>query len=332
MHSRFSMKRLNALSIMGGARAVADAQVPQRYRGEFSGRRVPQQQRRHGRETELRPQQDKLGKNEPYLHANVARHVLKLESLFALKVKDQTVSMGGSDVPHGRLLGASVRLRRMSQGMAMREGKSKKKMKIDGTNPKTFVTISEHCDKRLRAFYQCDSLSAHDRALSITQPGLLRWITIPSAGTEVALLSAIPHIAHFCNTLPRILCPVMQPTYNIEQPGYLIGYHSFPPEIRQSTILMLNPGPYGTEMTLPRPLPYDKHIYETEEVHATNKAARCHVVFKVYVVLYHAGLPNEHLLPLSGSTSPLQAKEIKNLTKDVKKCEGQASVREQMYP
>ncbi|KAH8104397.1 hypothetical protein DFH11DRAFT_1550940 [Phellopilus nigrolimitatus] len=210
----------------------------------------------------------------------------------------------------------------MSQGMAMREGKSKKKLKIDGTNPKTFVTMSEHCDKRLRAFYQCDSPSAHDRALSITQPGLLRWIT-----------SCEPKWMHERKAvLASMINSFSRPTYNIEQPGYLIGYHSFPPEIRQSTILMLNPGPYGTEMTLPRPLPYDKHIYETEEVNATKKAARCHVVFKVHVLLYHTGLPNEHLLPLSRSTSPLQAKEIQNLTKDVKKCEGQASVREQMYP
>ncbi|KAH8112986.1 hypothetical protein DFH11DRAFT_1689807 [Phellopilus nigrolimitatus] len=149
---------------------------------------------------------------------------------------------------------------------------------------------------------------------------------------KVTLHSAISHIAHFCNTLPSTLRPEMQPTYDIEPPDYPIGYHSFSPETKQNTMLMRNPGPYGAKLTLPRLLPYDKRIYTTEEVHATKQVARRHVAFKAYVALYHAGLLNEHLLPLSGSTSPLQDGEIQNLLKDVEKREGLASVREQMDP
>ncbi|KAH8111802.1 hypothetical protein DFH11DRAFT_1879703 [Phellopilus nigrolimitatus] len=156
--------------------------------------------------------------------------------------------------------------------------------------------------------------------------------SVPSTRAKVTLHSAISHIAHFCNTLPSTMRPDIQPAYDIEPPDYPIGYHSFSPETKQGANLMRNPGPYGAKLTLPRLIPYDKRIYKTGVVHRTKQAARRHVAYMAYVALYHTGLLNEHLLPLSGSTLPLHDEEIQKVLKAVEIHESSGSVREQMDP
>ena len=79
-------------------------------------------------------------------------------------------------------------------------------------------------------------------------------------------------------------------------------------------------------------IPAHLRVHESDGSHNRKQSARKHATFKAYVALYHAGLLNDHLLPLSDSIVPPKEAELQELLQDVAKRDGLASVRKEISP
>ena len=72
--------------------------------------------------------------------------------------------------------------------------------------------------------------------------------------------------------------------------------------------------------------------FTTQDYHRTKRRAQQHAAYKAYIDLYHAGLINNNLLPLSSVIEPEKEEDVKAMLAEVAKREGTARVSTQMDP
>jgi endoribonuclease Dicer len=120
-----------------------------------------------------------------------------------------------------------------------------------------------------------------------------------------------------------------RPLFDIDPPDMPEGWHSFE---NRSTAIKPYLGPYGAKVTLPRLLPSNLRVFETERVHRTKTSAVRHAAFYAYRALYEHGLLSDSLLPLTSVVEPELEAEVKALLAEVEKRAGTAKVSLQMNP
>ncbi|KAJ8696887.1 Dicer-like protein 2 [Pleurotus ostreatus] len=155
-----------------------------------------------------------------------------------------------------------------------------------------------------------------------------KMLRIESTGAVLTLHSAIGHLEHFCAVMPNSGHASHQPIYDIDPPDMPEGWHAFehkvavePPE-----------GPFGATVTLPKLLALELRVFKVPRIYKKKALAQRHVAFKAYKALYHAGMLNDHLLPLTSVAEPQLEDEVKAMLKDVEKRASTASVSVQMDP
>ncbi|KAJ7227232.1 hypothetical protein GGX14DRAFT_418753 [Mycena pura] len=152
---------------------------------------------------------------------------------------------------------------------------------------------------------------------------------VPSTGALLTLHSAISHLNHFCAVIPNTGHTDHRPLYDIDPPDLPEGWHSFD---GRSSKIEAYPGPWGAKVTLPRLLPSNLRFFETPCIHSTKTSAYRHAAFIAYQTLYHQGLLNDSLLPLTSVIEPELEEEVKALLQEVEKRAGTAKVSLQMNP
>ncbi|KAF8891292.1 hypothetical protein BD779DRAFT_1670921 [Infundibulicybe gibba] len=153
---------------------------------------------------------------------------------------------------------------------------------------------------------------------------------VESTGALLTLHSAVAHLNHFCAVIPNTSHADNRPIYDIDPPDLPEGWHSF--ENRSRSSLQRYTGPYGCRVTLPKLLPVPFQHFEVERKYPNKTSAYRHVAFVAYRALYHAGLLNENLLPLTSVVEPGLEEEVKELLKEVEQRAGMANVSIQMDP
>ncbi|KAJ6513203.1 hypothetical protein C8R45DRAFT_891160 [Mycena sanguinolenta] len=150
---------------------------------------------------------------------------------------------------------------------------------------------------------------------------------VEATGALLTLDSAVSHLNHFCALIPNSGHVDYRPLYDIDPPELPEGWHS-----NRSTKIEPYPGPYGAKVTLPRLLPRELRVFETDRVHPTKASAYRHAAFYAYRALYENGLLNDHLLPLTSVVEPELEEEVKVLLAQVERRAGMAKVSLQMNP
>ncbi|KAF9501446.1 P-loop containing nucleoside triphosphate hydrolase protein [Pleurotus eryngii] len=155
-----------------------------------------------------------------------------------------------------------------------------------------------------------------------------KMLRIESTGAVLTPHSAIGHLEYFCAVMPDSDHANLQPLYDIDPPDMPEGWHAF--EHR----LAVEPpkGPFGATVTLPKLLAPELRVFKVPRIYKKRSLAQRHVAFKAYKALYHAGMLNEHLLPLMGVVEPHLEDELKAMLKDIEKRASTASVSAQMDP
>lgn len=122
----------------------------------------------------------------------------------------------------------------------------------------------------------------------------------------LTLQSAVPHLSHFCATIPSALSHstfTHQPIYEIDPPEFSTGWHALDPSERFLPEQGYQ-GPYGARLTLPRVLPSEIRTFEVPMGYKSKMAAFRRVAWLAYKKLYDVELLNQFLLPLgSGGIS-----------------------------
>ncbi|EIW59400.1 P-loop containing nucleoside triphosphate hydrolase protein [Trametes versicolor FP-101664 SS1] len=150
---------------------------------------------------------------------------------------------------------------------------------------------------------------------------------VASTGALLTLHSAIPHLNHFCAVIPSGGHESHVPIYELDPPDYVEGWHSLPNPSR-----MPYQGPWGATVSLPRALPKHLRKFSTPQIHGSKRRAQQHVAYQAYLELYHAGLLDNHLLPLSTAIEPDKKEEVEAMLAEVAKRAGTARVAIQMDP
>ncbi|KAI8994244.1 P-loop containing nucleoside triphosphate hydrolase protein [Trametes punicea] len=150
---------------------------------------------------------------------------------------------------------------------------------------------------------------------------------VESTQALLTIHSAIPHLNHFCAVIPSGGQDSHVPIYELNPPDYVEGWHSLPDRMQTPY-----QGPWGATVTLPRVLPKELRKFTTPKVHRTKRKAQQHAAFKAYVELYHAGLLDNHLLPLSTAIEPDKKEEVEAMLAEVAKRASTARVAIQMDP
>ncbi|TFK66832.1 P-loop containing nucleoside triphosphate hydrolase protein [Pluteus cervinus] len=121
---------------------------------------------------------------------------------------------------------------------------------------------------------------------------------IPLTGATLTLHSAVPHIAHFCASMPRAMHVNNAPIYLLDPPDHPPEWYDLPHEVRVLTSKREYEGPWGVTLVLPRMLPWELREFSVEMKYTTKVKAYRQAAFKAYKALYEAGLLNDNLLPL----------------------------------
>jgi ERCC4-related helicase len=112
-----------------------------------------------------------------------------------------------------------------------------------------------------------------------------RVFRVPSTGALLDMDSAKGHLECFCSRLSSHSHIQMRPEYIIREQSMEEEYDE-PPLLKASVIL-----PVTLDPTL--------RIHESRSLWRSEKNATKEAAFEAYLALYHAGLVNDHLLPLS---------------------------------
>ncbi|KAF8206369.1 hypothetical protein K438DRAFT_1578044 [Mycena galopus ATCC 62051] len=150
---------------------------------------------------------------------------------------------------------------------------------------------------------------------------------VEATGALLTLDSAVSHLNHFCALIPNSGHVDHRALFDIDPPDLPEGWHS-----NRSTKIESYSGPYGARVTLPRLLPSELRVYETDRVHSTKASAIRHAAFYAYRALYKNGLLNDHLLPFTSVMEPELDDEVKALLAQVERRAGTAKVSLQMDP
>lgn len=154
------------------------------------------------------------------------------------------------------------------------------------------------------------------------------FLTHAKRSAVLTLHSAIGHLEYFCAVMPDSGHANLQPLYDIDPPEMPEGWHAF-----EHKIAVEPPkGPFGATVTLPKLLAPELRVFKVPRIYKKRSLAQRHVAFKAYKALYHAGMLNEHLLPLVGVVEPHLEEELKAMLKDIEKRASTASVSAQMNP
>ena len=145
----------------------------------------------------------------------------------------------------------------------------------------------------------------------------------------LTLQAAVSHLNHFCSVLPNSRHTNHVALYDIDPPDLPEGWHAL--EAEQQSVSPPQ-GPFGCTLTLPKVLPPELRVYTVERKYPSKRSAYQHVAFKAYLKLYHSGLLNDHLLPLTSVVEPQLEEEVKDMLKDIEKRNGMASVTSQLNP
>ncbi|KAF4598646.1 Dicer-like protein 2 [Pleurotus pulmonarius] len=171
----------------------------------------------------------------------------------------------------------------------------------------------------------CNEASEGDDDVDDDNDKMLR---IESTGAVLTLHSAIEHLEYFCAVMPDSGHANLRPLYDIDPPDMPEGWHAF-----EHRIAVEPPkGPFGATVTLPKLLAPELRVFEVPRIYKKRSLAQRHVAFKAYKALYHAGMLNEHLLPLMGVVEPHLEEELKAMLKDIEKRASTTSVSAQMDP
>lgn len=142
----------------------------------------------------------------------------------------------------------------------------------------------------------------------------------------LTLQGAVSHLNHFCSVLPNSRHTNHVALYDIDPPDYSEGWHSDQQDAQAPQ------GPFGCTLTLPKALSPELRVYLVERKYPSKRSAYQHVAFNAYLKLYHAGLLNDHILPLTSVVEPQLEEEVKDMLKDIEKRDGTASVTSQLNP
>ncbi|KAJ6531839.1 hypothetical protein B0H19DRAFT_1188825 [Mycena capillaripes] len=199
----------------------------------------------------------------------------------------------------------------------------------DGAHQKT-VTDWEKLERDMVALYNDPSrnLKYAEEEESYYEDNELEF-RVEATGALLTLHSAVSHLNHFCAVIPNAGHVDHRPLYDIDPPELPEGWHSFE---NRSTKIEVYAGPWGAKVTLPRLLPSNLRVFETERVHPTKTSAYRHAAFYAYRALYENGLLNDHLLPLTSVVEPELEDEVKALLEQVERRAGTARVSMQMDP
>ncbi|MCJ1280825.1 Dicer-like protein 2 [Xylographa opegraphella] len=130
---------------------------------------------------------------------------------------------------------------------------------------------------------------------------------VESTGAQMNLKDAVRHLEHWCNVLPKTQYADLRPVYSLES-------HADKKHVRARVLL---------------PKSVDKSVRETVggSWWKSEKFAKRDAAFEAYIALYHAGLVNDHLLPLLISDEAVLQEYA-----DVEKRPGLVKVREMLSP
>ena len=145
----------------------------------------------------------------------------------------------------------------------------------------------------------------------------------------LTLHSAVSHLNHFCAVIPNSAHVDNRPLYDRDPPEFPEGWHSLN---RYARGLQPYAGPFGSKVTLPRTLPLPNRQFAVDMEYRSVTSAHRHSAFKAYVALYHAGLLNDNLLPITSVMEPELEAEVKSMLADVEKRAGMAKVTMNVDP
>ncbi|MCJ1379666.1 Dicer-like protein 2 [Xylographa soralifera] len=130
---------------------------------------------------------------------------------------------------------------------------------------------------------------------------------IESTGAQMSLRDSVRHLDHWCSVLPTTQYADLRPVYSFE-------HHSDRTHVRARVLL---------------PKSVDKTVREVlgGSWWKTEKFAKRDAAFEAYIALYHAGLVNDHLLPLI----PNDEAALKAYS-DIEKRPGLVTVKEKLSP
>ncbi|KAJ6494868.1 hypothetical protein C8R47DRAFT_1043561 [Mycena vitilis] len=200
----------------------------------------------------------------------------------------------------------------------------------DGAHQKT-VTDWEKLERDMVALYNDPSrnLKYAEEEDSLFDDDDELEFRVEATGALLTLHSAVSHLNHFCAVIPNAGHVDHRPLFDIDPPDLPEGWHSFE---NRSTKIEPYSGPWGAKVTLPRLLPNNLRVFETDRVHPTKTSAYRHAAFCAYRALYENGLLNDHLLPLTSVVEPELEDEVKALLEQVERRAGTAKVSMQMDP
>ncbi|KAL9100638.1 MAG: hypothetical protein Q9163_004008 [Psora crenata] len=155
-------------------------------------------------------------------------------------------------------------------------------MSEKGRDSSTLSTWQKQ-EERMRQFYMDQMRKLQElRALEEGEETGYRVFEVRETGAKLTLEDAVGHLYHFCATLPADPFLDPKPYFFFQQVEAPDGGHSIEAKIRL-------------------PITVDPAVREARSKHqrTTKKMAKRDVAFEAYVALYHFGLIDDYLVPIS---------------------------------
>ena len=134
-----------------------------------------------------------------------------------------------------------------------------------------------------------------------------RIFEVPSTGAKLTFRDAVGHLHHFCNLLPRVQYASLAPLF----------IHDGQPDHENVTCRVI----------LPNCVEQSVREFRSSRLWKSQRMAQMDAAFEAYVGLYHAGLINDHLLPVA-----MLSEEEDEMYRKIEKRPNVVAVEKQLNP